>query len=252
MVTALDVDEVHVWHRLTETTAGATSTLDENVLSAEECARRDRFHFPADRRDYALAHDLLRRSLSRYAAIPPSAWRFVDGVQGKPFVCEGGLSFNLSHTRGVVACGIARTIPLGIDVERTDRITDIERLATRFFTASETAALMSGRVDARARFFDLWTLKEAFIKAIGEGLSQPLHSFSFDLDQDDRRIGFAPPPGFDAAEWQFALYVPLPGARLAVAAHARREQGLRWQAHEVHGSGFTRNHPIRTSHTSAI
>jgi 4'-phosphopantetheinyl transferase len=246
VITALDVDEVHVWHRLTETASPDTS-IDDHVLSADERARRDRFHSSNDRRDYARAHDLLRRSLSRYADVPPHAWRFVEGLYGKPTLGDAVLSFNLSHTRGLAACGIARSIPLGLDVERIDRSADVRRLAACFFTTAETAALVTRRIDRCARFLDLWTLKEAFIKAIGTGLSQPLDSFSFDLDRDERHIGFAAPPGYDASEWQFALYVPAPDARLAVAVHAPGSRPLRWQAHELRDRDSTRLEPLRMS-----
>jgi 4'-phosphopantetheinyl transferase len=240
------VDEVHLWHRLTEPTGGTVHEFEEHVLSPEESARRDRYRFEPDRRDYAVAHDLLRRSLSRYGATPPHAWRFGVGANGKPFLSDAGLSFNLSHTRGLVACGIARAMPVGIDVERTDRQIQTATLAERFFSAPEAASLGRGSTNAGDRFFDLWTLKEAFIKAIGTGLSQPLNSFSFDLDRDDRSIGFAA-PGFDAAEWQFALYAPLPDARLAVAVHARGKRRVRWHAREILAYGIGRIEPIRTS-----
>lgn len=245
---ALEADEVHVWHRVSET-AGVVPPISINgsVLSLEECARRDRFRVPEDRRDYAHAHDLLRRSLSVYAPTPPVEWRFDAGAYGKPALADGGLSFNLSHTRGLVACVIARSLPVGVDVERTTRDVELDLLAARFFSAPETASLSICRTDARTRFFDLWTLKEAFIKATGKGLSQPLRSFSFDLDVDDRSIHFAAPDGFDAAEWQFALYAPLPDARLAVAVHAPRPTMVRWRARQAHAVGVAAIDPIRTS-----
>jgi 4'-phosphopantetheinyl transferase len=247
-IAPLAMGEVHVWYRVTDTIADTTSALDEESLSADECARRDRFHAAADRRDYAIAHGLLRRSLSRYAPVPPHRWRFASGANGKPFINDGCLSFNLSHTRGLVACTVAHSTPLGIDVERINRVTDVESLADRFFSHSETAALCRGAADVHVRFIDLWTLKEAFVKATGRGLSQPLDSFSFDLDYAGRRIGFAAPPGYDAAEWRFALYAPQPKVRLAVAAHARRLQDIRWQAYEVHVDEPARVTPILTSH----
>jgi 4'-phosphopantetheinyl transferase len=122
---------------------------------------------------------------------------------------------------------------IGVDVERTDRIVEFEMLAARFFSASETAALARIRTDPRTRFYDLWTLKEAFIKATGKGLSQPLSSFGFDLDADAHSIRFAAPAGMDAAEWHFALYAPLPAARLAVAAHASHPGVVRWRAYDA-------------------
>ena len=244
---SLDADAVHVWYRVTETAPVTPAPIDESVLSIDECERRDRFRFPEDRRDYAHAHDLLRRSLSRYAPTPPQEWSFNAGAHGKPFLADGGLSFNLSHTRGLVACAIARSLSVGVDVERTARALDFDKLAARFFSAQETASLSSGRTDSGTRFFDLWTLKEAFIKAIGKGLSQPLSSFSFDLDGDERIVRFTAPPGFDAAEWRFALYAPMPDARLAVGVHAPRQETVRWRARDAHAVDAGSIDPIRTS-----
>jgi 4'-phosphopantetheinyl transferase len=243
--TTLGMDEVHVWYQPSDS---ATAALSEDaVLSAEERTGRDQLHFLADRRDFALGHDLLRRSLSRYTAVLPHEWQFVKGLNGKPSVRGGALSFNLSHTRGLVACSIARFMAVGIDVERVDRIIDIETIARHVFSASEAATLVSARTNARTRFIELWTLKEAFVKAVGVGLTLPLDSFSFDLDEDEQYVGFVSPPGFDASEWQFVLYAPRPDARLAVAAHAAAKEPIRWQAHKVQPSGLTGLDCIRTS-----
>jgi 4'-phosphopantetheinyl transferase len=189
------------------------------VLSPDERFRCGRFRAEHDRRDYAAAHALLRTALSRHADTGPADWRFGRSPGGKPHVdAPHAPSFNLSHTHGVVACAVAFDLPLGVDVERIDRrmsAAAIDAVARRCFSHGEVRAL--GRaVRADARFCELWTLKEAFIKATGAGLSQPLNTVAFDLD-DDASIRFLPACGVNAAEWRFALYAPSPHSRLAVA-----------------------------------
>ena len=242
----LDRDEVHVWCRWTHNTSAEQIERACEVLSPEERKQCDRFRMPSDRRDYALAHDLLRRSLSRYAAARPEGWEFVRETHGKPRLNPNALSFNLSHSRHLVACAIARAMPVGIDVERTDRLTQIEQLATEFFSTSEAASIRRAHGNEQTLFFDLWTLKEAFVKAIGLGLSQPLNMFSFVLDEDDSHIRFEAPPGYYGFEWQFALYAPAADARLAVAAHAPMHT-VHWCAHETHFDGEVEMKPVRTS-----
>jgi 4'-phosphopantetheinyl transferase len=129
------------------------------------------------------------------------------------------LSFNIAHTHGFVACVVTVDAPVGIDVERTDRLTDFDALAARFFSAPEVDA-MKGRDDQarRVRFFELWTLKEAILKATGKGLSEPLRSMTFDFDSD-ATIRFLPTTGIDPGEWTFSLYSPTPLVRMAVAVN---------------------------------
>jgi 4'-phosphopantetheinyl transferase len=222
----LPAGEVHVWHRPTTDADAHALAEAAAVLSAPERERRDALRVPDDRRDYTLAHDLLRRTLSRYASLPPAEWRFASNPFGKPAVAlppgsdAPPLSFSLSHTRGYVACAVARDLPVGVDVERIDRARDAVRLADRYFSAAEAAALRRCDGDARGALFgDLWTLKEAFVKAIGLGLSQPFTDLSFEIGPGGA-IRFTPPASVNAAGWHFALFEPSPGLRLAVAACA--------------------------------
>jgi phosphopantetheinyl transferase len=194
------------------------------LLSPEERARYDRIRVADNARDYAAAHALVRRTLSRGRTTPPREWRFDRTPVGKPFLvgAAGAVpSFSLSHTRGLVACAVAPDA-VGVDVEAMDRDVDIARIAARFFSAEEGDEL--NRLDEAAqhrRFFDAWTLKEALVKASGRELSSSVRDFSFRIDDggDGAVIQAAAGPGLDPDRWQFALFTPAPGYRAAVAAH---------------------------------
>jgi len=217
----LGVGEAHVYYRLTEEMDETALADAVALLSPGEHTRYTRFVFARDRRDYAAAHALVRTSLSRYAEVAPRAWSFHEEPGGKPSLvadpCAPPLSFSLSHTHGLVACAVAAGADVGIDVEQADRDVD-DRVAQRFFSPRERDDLLGCASDAlrAARFIDLWTLKEAYIKAIGTGLSHPLDTIVFTLD-DDRGIAFAPPSDVDAAAWSFRLFSPTERHRLAVA-----------------------------------
>ncbi len=175
----------------------------EAQLSNEERARALRFAAIADRQAYLAAHCLKRRMLSRAEpAIDPPAWRFDTGPHGKPAVAErDDLHFNLSHCRGLVACALSRSGPVGLDVEWLGRPAPLE-VAERFFSASETRWLLERPDHARHdAFFRIWTLKEAYIKAVGLGLSQPLGEFSVSVPR--LKLAFARPGMGDASAWRF-------------------------------------------------
>jgi 4'-phosphopantetheinyl transferase len=216
-----DPHEVHIWFLPTAAADAECVEQARRSLSASERAQADRFHFAEDRRDYTLAHDLLRRCLSRYDNLEPAAWKFQSEAGGKPFLPDHpALSFNLSHTRGLVACAVARSLQIGIDVEIADRVIDAAAIAERFFSPTERAPLARLRDPAhRLRFLELWTLKESFIKAVGVGLAQPLDSMSFRLDAG-AAIVFEPPPDFTASEWHFALFEAPGSARMAAGVRA--------------------------------
>lgn len=173
------------------------------VLDESERARAARFVFPRNRVEYTAAHVLVRRALAATTGHPAAAFRFEAGAHGKPTAWIGGtmagVHFNLSHTRGMVAVAVA-PFEHGLDVEPLDRSINLS-IAGRYFCPEEIAWL-SGLPQARQGegFLRLWTLKEAFIKATGLGLSQELDGFWFQV--------FPPAIRFkdiadDPAAWRF-------------------------------------------------
>jgi 4'-phosphopantetheinyl transferase len=171
---------------LTQQAAGAA------VLDAEEQARAARLRSDADRLSYRAAHVLLRSALTRQLPLPPAQWRFRSGVHGRPEVdttiltSATGLRFNLSHTRELVCCAVTRAGAVGVDAECRRPIRDRLALAQRFFTAGEAAAIAAARHDGEmaeaASFYAFWTLKEAYVKARGLGISMGLDQFAFRLE----------------------------------------------------------------------
>ncbi len=188
-------------------------------LSAEERARYRRFHFDVDREVFLMAHALVRAVLGEWAGLAPSALRFQTAENGKPAVAVGTsgeeIQFNLSHTRELVACAVSRACPLGVDVEGIDVERDVSGVARRVLSAVEHSDWNSRTGEARARrFFEYWTLKEAYIKALGVGLDQPLRDLTFTILPGGRAT-------VSTAEhdrpWLLRTYEPVDGVLLSVA-----------------------------------
>jgi 4'-phosphopantetheinyl transferase len=176
-------DEVHVW-RL---------TLDQSVerflelLQADELERTNRFYFEKDRRHFVVARGFLRMLLGRYLDADPRRLKFLYGEYGKPALeVETTLRFNASHSHGIALYALTQRRELGVDVEyvRADFTTD--DIARRFFSQAEVESLSRLPTEERvAGFFRCWTRKEAYIKATGRGLSQPLDGFDVTLGPDE-------------------------------------------------------------------
>jgi 4'-phosphopantetheinyl transferase len=221
--------EVHLWYVLPDAIDDASLLAAYDVLLAPpERKRRDRYLFERSRREYLMTRALVRSTLSRYARVPPEAWTFRDNAWGRPEIGlpeHAWLRFNLSNTRGLIACVVARELEIGVDVEDTERQGQTVAIADRFFSSREVVALRALPLTAqRDRFFDYWTLKEAYIKARGMGLAIPLDQFSFLLDEAPPiRIAFAPELDDDPSAWQFEQFVLSP--RHETAAAVRRGQG---------------------------
>lgn len=187
------------------------------LLDATEQASAARFRAEADRRAYIAAHALLRQMLAEAGGLPAAAWRFTRGAQGKPEIAAEHempwLRFSLSHTRGLAACALAGTDDIGLDVEDLDRRAASPDLARRYFAPEEAAWLDAVPAEDRhAAFLRLWTLKEAYVKATGEGIAVGLDSFAMEIDPP--RLLRAPG---GTQHWRFLQHQPTPRHILSVA-----------------------------------
>ena len=154
----------------------------EAWLSAPETARAERFHFVRDRNRYIRGRGFLRVMLGQVCGQDPAQLLFGTGAQGKPFLQNSRVDFNLSHSAGLAVLAISKMGPLGIDLEFIDRQADIAGLAQSCLTAQEAAVLARlPEHERRARFFAFWTAKEARMKLTGEGMSLGPQQIELDL-----------------------------------------------------------------------
>ena len=178
------------------------------ILDAGEQARMEGFRFARDRHSYLVAHALVRWALSACEERDPASWRFVANEHGRPEVApEFGskLRFNLSHTRGLVACAVAVDRSVGVDVESLRRPDEMDEVAGYAFAEEELRALaaLTG-VPRQRRFLEIWTLKEAYIKARGRGMDLPLDAIAIDVSPGERITAtFGTAVADDPARWQF-------------------------------------------------
>ncbi|MGH8294122.1 MAG: 4'-phosphopantetheinyl transferase family protein [Steroidobacteraceae bacterium] len=184
------------------------------LLGEDERARQARFRFARDQRRYLITRALVRTVLSRYAPVRPEDWAFSAGPRGRPAISAlppgPALEFNVSHSADLVMLGVTSGRALGIDVEGIEaREADIRGL-DRYFAPEESAALLSLPPSARRRrFFELWTLKESYLKARGMGLAIALDAFRFELTGEQGLTLHVRPELGDSANawrlWQLAL-----------------------------------------------
>ena len=194
----------------------------QSLLSQDEKDRAARFHFDRDRLHFCAARGLLRTILATYLAVKPQEVRFRYSDKGKPELAaphaSSRLTFNLSHSGGAALIGLTRERAIGVDIEKIRDDFDTAAIARRFFSAHEQEQL--ARLPAEMRhhaFFRCWTLKEAFIKALGEGLSHPLHQFDVSLD-DQALVPLVTRP--DPAEAERWLLEPVEAGPAHAAALA--------------------------------
>jgi len=168
---------VHVWRAFF-----CAEKKSEAVLSAEELALAKRLVRPMDQEKSIFARTVLRRVLSHYLSISPEQIEFAIGEHGKPFVQDSDVQFNLSHSGDCVLIGVTQNQPIGVDVECVGPKQDYLALAKRFFSKAEFAAIQSSEKSVEA-FYRCWTRKEAFLKAIGLGLSFGLSNFEVSVSE---------------------------------------------------------------------
>lgn len=173
--------DVHVWHIPLDQATRDLWRL-EQLLSSDERMRLAKFHFHRDRQRFIKVHGMLRSLLAEYRGSLPEALRFGRNQYGKPTLLteEGALcvEFNLAHSGDLALIAIARATAVGIDIEHKRPIADIEGIAESYFSTSEWNALRTYSGEAQIdAFYACWTRKEAYVKAIGKGLSMSFNLF---------------------------------------------------------------------------
>ncbi len=159
-------------------------------LSPAERRRAERFRFERDREAFVRARGILRVLLGGYFRAPPDKIEILTAPSGKPYVAErlkgNELYFNLSRSGGLAVYAFCLSRPVGVDVETLRPIPDLNQLAARFFTTGERNLLQNVEPQARAKtFLQCWTRKEAYLKAVGLGLS---------VSPEEADVSFAPVP----------------------------------------------------------
>ncbi len=222
-------DEVHVWYTFPgEITRKDLLDRYFPMLNTEESAQQKRFHFDRHRHQYLVTRAMIRSLLARYVGVPAHELRFNKNAYGRPELAlehsRIPIHFNLSHTDGLIVCALVLDREVGIDVEDITRGGDLVQIADRFFSASEVQDLhMVPRERQEDRFFDYWTLKEAYIKARGMGLSIPLEQFSYHIDDSatDIAISIDPRQQDQPSRWQFRQWRCAPHYKIALCLERR-------------------------------
>jgi 4'-phosphopantetheinyl transferase len=177
--------DAHVWRASLDQPADMIAKFAP-FLSHDEYQRAERFHRPSDRRRFIAGRGILRKIISAYLALAPDEAQFTYNEYGKPFILtdqnRGELSFNLSHSNGMALYAVTRRRRVGVDVEyMRDDFATLE-VAERFFSKHEFEALKAVASDQRTKaFFNCWSRKESYIKAIGMGVSYPLDGFTVSM-----------------------------------------------------------------------
>jgi 4'-phosphopantetheinyl transferase len=176
--------DVRVWTAQLDDSPLVDAT--ENILDAQEQQRARRFHNALHRRRFVAGRVQLRSLLARCLKTEPSQVRFRYGQHGKPDLVGSSLRFNVSHSENTAVYAVGENIRLGVDIEILRPVADADALAKRYFSLAEQRdfALCPAEEKSTA-FLTLWTRKEAYIKAIGEGLSHPLDAFDVTVRSDE-------------------------------------------------------------------
>lgn len=220
-VLTLAAGEVHLWFAQIAKLAPSSLAAAQAMLSVEEQRQLSRFKRERDQHTFLVSRALRRHALSRYAAVAPPAWQFTKNAHGRPQIAGPphgiSLDFNISKSAGVVVCAITGGEVVGVDIECLDRpVSDL--LFEAVLADGERASLQAwDQVEQRRRFYAFWTLKEAYLKARGEGLSQPLNTVVFEVGGEaELQARLLAAPVADGISWQFSLLQPLASHRVAV------------------------------------
>jgi 4'-phosphopantetheinyl transferase len=206
---ALARNEAHIWLAYLPS---SRPVLEQAIaiLSVDEQERMGRFRFETHRQRSTLTRGILRWILGHYAQTAPGQIEFIYGRHGKPALASGSLCFNTSHSGDYAAFAITQSGDIGVDIEQVrGDMTRREEIARRHFASSEYEELLAVPESERTRaFFELWTRKEAFIKARGDGLFSGLQSFAVSLRES--RVVSVDGDIKAAGDWRIILFPEVP------------------------------------------
>ncbi|VAW82727.1 hypothetical protein MNBD_GAMMA14-1346 [hydrothermal vent metagenome] len=206
-------DEAHVWFVTPESVCDPVILQRcHALLDAQERRQFARFFHADDSHRYLISHALVRSVLSYYADVAPSSWCFEKGQHGRPEIVSDSLPhlrFNLTHTTGMAACIVTLNDDCGIDAEQLCIRSNAQGVAERMFSALELKQLM--RYEGRAfleYFYECWTLREAYVKARGIGISFPTRQLTFNREGSQISIRFDAQINDSGSHWHFQLIRP--------------------------------------------
>jgi 4'-phosphopantetheinyl transferase len=231
--------DVHVWLVDLDQPEHLLRSLFE-ILDSDERARADRFHFACDRKKFVVAHGILRIILGRYLGLSPEQLVLFRNVHGKPALAatdHESLEFNLSHSGAFALLAVTRGRRVGVDLEQVRPLNDLEAIAMHAFAESEMTAWRSVPPEEKlATFFRGWVQKEAYLKAIGTGLTNNLDQFAVSLEPGlSARLLYVDGHPDEPSRWSIANMIPVTGYVAAVvvsqnrAAELQTSEGLRIQ-----------------------
>lgn len=228
---SLAPDEVHVWAASLSVPTAVLAALSI-TLSAEERERAARFKFDLHRNRFIVGRGILRELLGRYTGANPEELDFAYADHGKPQLTSGSdLQFNLAHSDDIGLFAFSRHGPLGVDVEQVRRINNVDDLVARFFSARENDLFQKLSDDQKpGAFFNLWTRKEALLKATGEGITGGLNrvEVTFLEDEAARLLAIDGNP-VPARDWILSSLAPAPGFVGAVAVQSTHIKVSCWR-----------------------
>ena len=230
----LKTDEIHVWRASLDQSISQSRRL-RKILSMDERIRAERFHFEQDRKRFIVGRGILRTILGRYLNEEPDRLQFCYGKHGKPELPDTfgkrAILFNMSDSEGLALYAFTRYHEIGVDIEHIREISDMDQIAESFFSLRENAVFCSIPKDKKKEaFFNCWTRKEAFIKAVGDGLSRPLNKFDVSLvPGESARLLRIEGDSKGASRWSIQELKPASGFVAAFAVKKRSWQLRCWQ-----------------------
>lgn len=212
----LSGDDVHIWCATLNPPDSCVEQIAQ-TLSADELKRAERFHFLEHRKQFITAHGLMRKLLANYLHIEASEIVFDYGANGKPFLSEKftkeKIRLNLSHSNGYALMAFAYDREIGVDIEYIRDFADIYMVAKQVFSTKDYDILQSfTEIERKKAFFKIWTRKEAYLKAKGEGFSSALTNIDISFYTNDNSTSIRLGGNSEAkGHWTVQDLKPLPG-----------------------------------------